>query len=474
MMRKHNRVLGMNARSRFYLRENSAEARDIADNKLRTKELLVNAGIGAAELIAVLRTPQDVEQFAWEALPNSFVLKPNRGFGGEGIQVVYNRLKNGAWLTTRKREMSAADLIVHTHNILDGDFSLFTMPDIALIERRLSPEPLFRRFGSDGIPDIRVIVYHNVPVMAMMRLPTKRSNGKANLAQGGLGVGIDVTTGMTTHVITKSWLYEKEIDVHPDNGIHLRGVRVPYWPEILRTAVLAARVVGLQYCGVDISVDKKLGPVVLELNARPGLGIQIANMAPLGERLQRLHGLKVESAERGIALSKELFAGQFDSEVASITGRQVIGLIEQVAVVGKTERAQYFKAKIDTGADRSSIDESYARAFGFGEAIDRFAQLHIPEDLTDEEAHRIAQQHEQQLMRECSDIKGLTVVSSSHGVSLRIRVPLTVTLAGYKMDIEATVFDRSHLTYPMLIGKRNLSHFLIDTTKASETVKKKK
>lgn len=471
-MRKRNRVLGMNARSRFYLRENSKESREIADNKLRTKELLTAHGIGAAELLAVLKTPQEIESFQWNNLPSSFVIKPNRGFGGEGILVIFNRLKNGQWLTTRGRQLSAEDFSVQAHNILDGDYSLFNTPDVAIIERRLSVDPLFKRFGGEGIFDIRVIVYHNVPVMAMLRLPTKKSGGKANLAQGGLGIGIDVSTGMTTHVIVKSWLYEKEIEVHPDSGVHLRGVRVPYWAEILQTAVLSARVVGLQYCGVDISVDKKIGPVVLELNARPGLGIQVANMAPLGERLQRLQGLKVDSPERGIALSKELFAGEFDNEVASITGREVIGLIEPVVVVGKDAVVKHFKAKIDTGADRSSIDEAYARELGFSQAIDRFAELGIPQNLTEEQAHVIAQEHEQRLIKEDPDIIGLTVVSSSHGVSLRIRVPITVTLAGYKMDVEATVFDRSHLTYAMLIGKRNLSHFLIDTTKSPDVLKK--
>ncbi len=464
----------MNGRSRFYLRENSATARDIADNKLRTKELLVQHGIGAAELIAVLRTPQDIEQFAWDALPNSFVMKPNRGFGGEGILVIFNRLKNGRWLTTRQREVSAEDFASHAHDILDGDFSLFNMPDVALIERRLSIDPLFKRFSVEGIPDIRVIVYHNVPVMAMLRVPTKKSQGKANLAQGGLGIGIDIATGMTTHAITKSWMYEKEIDLHPDTGMHLRGVRVPYWADILRTAVLSARVVGLQFCGVDISIDKKLGPVVLELNARPGLAIQVANMSPLGERLERIRGLNVETPDRGIAIAKELFVSSIDQEIASMTGRQVIGLIEPVTVVSTTEASKHFKAKIDTGADRSSIDQAFARDLGYGTAIDAFAALNIPEDVTEEEAHTYAQQHEQRLMAEYPEIKGMTVVSSSHGVSLRIRIPLTVTLAGYKMDIEATVFDRSHLMYPMLIGKRNLSHFLIDTTKSPDTVTKKK
>jgi len=42
---------------------------------------------------------------------------------------------------------------------------------------------------------------------------------------------------------------------------------------------------GLGYLGVDIVLDKAYGPMLLELNARPGLAIQVANQAGLRQRL---------------------------------------------------------------------------------------------------------------------------------------------------------------------------------------------
>jgi len=461
----------MNARSADYLRANKRKARYTADNKLETKEVLRKHGLSTAEMLAVIRTTQEALNFDWDTLPDSFVIKPNRGMGGEGIVLIFNRLKNGNWLSTNKRELSKEDLLAHVRNILDGNFSLLNTPDIVLFEARLTVDPLYKRFSTSGIPDIRVIVYNNVPVMAMLRVPTIKSGGKANLAQGGLGIGVDVTTGMTTHVVMKSWLYEKIIDRHPDTKVQLRGIKVPYWNEIMKTAVLAARVVKLSYCGVDISVDKKRGPVVLELNARPGLGIQIANLSPLRERLERIRGLKVPTPERGITIARELFGGQLEDQVESVTGRQVIGLVESIRLFGKEKIRKNVRAKIDTGADDSSIDIGLARELGYGDAVDAYLNESLPDNLTKEEAHEILPELSKRLKKEHSDITRLSVVSSSHGVSIRMNIKLTVSLAGHSMTIEPNLFDRAHLKYPILIGRRNLSHFLIDSTKLAVKVK---
>lgn len=461
----------MNARSKMYLRANKKRARELADNKLLAKQLFVKNGIGAADLLGVLSTRQQVAEFQWDKLPSSFVIKPNRGLGGEGILVIFNRLKNGNWLTTNNRQLTVEDFTAHAFNILDGNYSLLNTPDTALIEARLSVDPLYKRFSYEGIPDIRIIVYNNVPVMAMVRVPTKKSRGKANLAQGGLGIGVDVSTGLTTHVVTKSWLYEKEIDRHPDTNAMLRGIKLPYWSDILKTALQAVQVSGLKYAGVDISVDKKRGPVVLELNARPGLGIQVANMAPLRERLDRIKNLKVSSPERGIAIARDLFSGQFDAEISNITGRTIIGLVEPVQLEGKEKKMIHTKAKIDTGAKTSSIDEDLARELGFGEAIDHFKQFQIPDELNLEAADQLLKELEPKVVIPGSDIIRLSTVSSSHGVSIRPHIRVNVKLAGHTMTIEPNIYNRSHLTYPMLIGCKHLTRYLIDPNKISPKVK---
>ncbi|MRR31196.1 alpha-L-glutamate ligase-like protein, partial [bacterium] len=45
---------------------------------------------------------------------------------------------------------------------------------------------------------------------------------------------------------------------------------------------------GLGYLGVDLVIDRDRGPLLLELNARPGLAIQLANRHGLRTRLDQV------------------------------------------------------------------------------------------------------------------------------------------------------------------------------------------
>ena len=77
---------------------------------------------------------------------------------------------------------------------------------------------------------------------------------------------------------------------------------------------LAARsyeLTGLGYQGVDLVLDKDKGPLILELNARPGLNIQIANRAGLLTRLQLVeqHAPSLKIGRR----SNHLFQAKFCS-----------------------------------------------------------------------------------------------------------------------------------------------------------------
>ena len=106
MLKSLNKVLGINARNRVYLRANKKHARNIADDKLATKKILIDNSIGTADLLAVIHNTNDIREFDWESLPSTFVIKPNKGFGGQGILVIFNRLKNGNWITTNKKQLT--------------------------------------------------------------------------------------------------------------------------------------------------------------------------------------------------------------------------------------------------------------------------------------------------------------------------------------------------------------------------------
>lgn len=433
---------------------------EIADSKLLCKRLLKKNNLGVSALIAKIKTEEELEQFDWNTLPDSFALKPNRGFGGEGIVVVYARKKNriDAWVKADGSIITREDLQSHIRNILDGSFSLANTPDIAFFEERLKLLKLFKPYSFKGIPDIRVIVFNHVPVMAMLRLPTRASDGKANLQQGAIGVGIDLATGTTTTaIIGKGHL----IEYVPGTRLVLSGIKIPYWKEILRMSVEAQTLSGLGFLGADIAIDRDRGPVILELNARPGLSIQLANLAGLKSRLKRVAGLKIKTTDRGIRVGKNLFGGEIEEEIEELSGKHVIGSIEKVKLIGKNGVEIEVEAKIDTGADSTSIDIELARQLGFSDTLKAFEEKIAGRDVLKE----LTMEERTKLFVDIPDLSDTVPVKSSHGTSYRPIILITLTLDTITIPAKVSCIDRSHLAYPVIIGRKHLRKFLIDVNK---------
>jgi glutathione synthase/RimK-type ligase-like ATP-grasp enzyme len=63
----------------------------------------------------------------------------------------------------------------------------------------------------------------------------------------------------------------------PNTNKPLAGFQIPHWENILDMATQSSHIFGLGYLGVDIVIDRYQGPMVIEVNARPGLNIQLAN-----------------------------------------------------------------------------------------------------------------------------------------------------------------------------------------------------
>lgn len=451
----------MNSRNIDYIRPyNRRKAKRLVDDKILSKRALKKGGIPVPKLIAKIRNLQQLENFDWASLPGSFALKPSRGFGGEGILVVFGRKKGraDAWVKADGSVITEDDLKSHVRNILDGSFSLSNTPDTAFFEERLTLLKLFKPYAFRGIPDIRVIVFNKVPVMAMLRLPTRESGGKANLQQGGIGVGIDLASGVTTTAVLGKG---RIIEYVPGTRLLLSGIRIPYWKDILTLAVKAQEVSGLGFLGADIAIDRERGPVFLELNARPGLSIQVANLAGLRERLDKVRSLKIRSAERGVRIGRDLFGGEIEEEVEDISGKKVIGTIEKVQLIGKDGKEVTVEAKIDTGAAFTSIDLDLARELGFGAVADMVEQKKVDfekiRELSVNERERIFKTH--------PDVVDTAIIHSSHGTTYRPMVKGMFVLDGVSVLAKMTIIDRSHLKYPIIIGNKNLRKFLIDVTK---------
>ena len=278
-------VLGINRRNAEYITVlNPRSHYPLVDDKLRTKELALAAGMAVPELYGVISAQHEVR-----ALPElvdsreRFVVKPAHGSGGNGILVITGRRKE-LYRKSSGEVMSRNDLGHHVSSTLSGLYSLGGQHDRVMIEYCVEADPVFESLSFQGVPDIRVIVLQGYPVMAMLRLPTRQSDGKANLHQGALGVGIDLATGTTTSAVQGN----HPVSEHPDTGHAVDGLAIPNWREILELSVRSWEITGLGYLGVDVVIDRSFGPLMLELNARPGLNIQIANQLGLRHRLERV------------------------------------------------------------------------------------------------------------------------------------------------------------------------------------------
>lgn len=434
---KLNEILGINSRSADYLSLNKKQARHRADDKLMTKRLLSKHNVPHPRLLGVIGNSSEVKDFDWMKL-ESFVIKPVKGYGGEGVMIVRRKSKTlGFFILVDGRKIGVEDLRLHCLDIIEGRYSHNNLPDKAMIEERIRMHPKFKRLSVGGAPDVRVIVFNKVPVMAMLRLATEESGGKANLHQGAVGLGIDMATGITTHGVYKN----EQIKFLPETDKKVNGISIPSWGKIMRMAVQTQVASRLSYLSVDLLIDEEKGPLVLELNDQPGLSIQLANMAGLKRRLERVEGLEVEDAEKGVKITRALFANRFGSKTKVDTEeKKIVGVFETVKIKIDKKRRIEVPAKIDSGARSTSIDRKLAEELG--------------------------------LLNQ-ANILWTKKVKSSLGNEDRPVIQIVFWLKGVKMVTRANVTDRQGLRRGMLIGRRDLRDFLLDPSLVKLKVKKK-
>ncbi|OGK38803.1 hypothetical protein A3F34_01430 [Candidatus Roizmanbacteria bacterium RIFCSPHIGHO2_12_FULL_44_10] len=469
IIRNKNRILGINERNLLYIKKyNSALATRIADDKILTKKILEKGELPTTKIFSIVKNHQELEELDFSQFPADFVIKPVKGVEGRGIEIIYNRDKEGNFIGTQSKKVSENNLKLHMAEILEGKFSHNYSPDSVLIEERVKPHKNFRPYIYKGTPDVRVIIFRTVPIMAMIRWPTQDSNGKANLSQGAAASGIDLATGITTHTIKET--KEGQIyfmDFVQGERVRYSGFKIPYWDKILTYSVKASKAAGLGFCAVDFLIDKEDGPLIVELNARAGLRIQLANQDGLKWRLEQVKHLQVKSIAHAIRLGKDLFGGQVEEEIEAIAGKKLISVIQPVKLYSKTGKKNVtIKAKVDTGAYYSSIDTEIAKELGYTDAINLFKSYEVPETMTTEaEAKKWkAKLHDILLEKEPSIVNTHTI-SSSNGHSYRIAIAVKCRIGDKPVDLEINIKDRSHLRFPMLLGRRDLKEFLIDPSK---------
>ena len=481
---KYKQILGLNRRNQEYVRQyNPPSAKAIADNKILTKRILKKEFIQTPEVYKLIRTKKQLQFLDWGSLPKSFVIKPNKGTSGNGIIVFYGKKKGqDAWIRPNGSIMSKRDIILHIENILEGRFSMGSKNDIAIIEERVKTDSLLKQYSYKGVPDIRIICFNQVPIMGMLRLPTKRSNGTANLHSGAICTGIDMESGITTysmHMHASAFrsdtykLVESTLDLQENKP--LSGIQIPYWNEMLEISLKCQKASNLGYIGVDIAIDAEKGPVVFEINARPGLGIQVANQAGLKWRLEKVKDLKIKSIKHGVRVSKSLFGGEIEESIEAISGRKVLNITERISVFNKgtdipkirrmkTLKREIVKAFMDTGILTSRISSTLANRIGYLKATKDFESLDIPERFSSfKEAQEYIDKYEKEICVH-PDIKRLAKILEDGEIKIRPVFDIPIKISDTVKITEFVSTDAEDNTYQVVLGRSDLSGYLIDTS----------
>ncbi len=360
-------ILGMNARNQLYTSRNSSEARRYGTSKYATKLLLQEKGIPTAMVYGIFDSYEQITQFNWSQLDGNFVVKPSNGNAGKGILIFRKKLDDSHWRDTTGKSTPIDEILLHCADIFAGQFSTYQTEQKVIIEERVPIHGRFFKFTQHGTPDIRIIVFNHIPVMAMLRLPTQESQGKANLHQGAIGVGIDLFSGVTTHAITGGG---GDIHVYPGTKKKLNGIQIPNWTKLLEIAIQASDAAGLFFSGVDLFSHEEKGPLVVELNANPGLSIQLANHAGLRRRLERVEDLNVLNPAHGAKIGQSLFAETFSDKIKAEEGLQIVSPYEKLLVYDSQKNKHEVEALINTGRFRSAIASSLAKELNLIDADD--------------------------------------------------------------------------------------------------------
>ncbi len=416
-------ILGINARNLLYIKPfNPKIAIKLADDKIKTKQFLQARGVPVPKLIARIPDLDALEKFDWGILPSSFVLKPNSGYGGEGIIVIKDK-RNDDYIKINGTSLPQYFLSDHIESILSGRYSINITYDTAFFEQRLIPHEFFDHFTNTGLPDIRIVVHNLIPVMAMIRVPTKESEGKANVHLGGVGIGVDIAKGETTYAVQ----YNKIITSISGFGSP-KGYKVPFWDDILHISSKLQKITNLGYLACDLVIDKNMGPVLLEINARAGLMVQIANLAPLRKRLDRIKGIKVNNPEKGVRIGQDLFGQKIEKDIKNISGKEIIGYRENIEILLPQGGTKTVLARIRPDLEKTVFSDLL------------MDELRISGDIRQEGQE-----------------------------SFKIKF----TLAGKKIQTLVGLKDLSDKDYDVIIGRRDLKDYLVDPVKEYLPYKKR-
>ncbi len=302
-------ILWINARNLHYINKFNKEKEIwLANNKLKTKNFLSKFWIPLGDTYTVINSKKSLREFDFLSLQEKeFIVKPNKWSKWRWIAKVkvFSDPKNINELIflMNWKNINKKDFIRHMDEILDWVHSWWDKDSI-LIEELLTWWEGFEKYCKYWLADIRVIVFHLVPIAAMIRVPTEKSWWRANLAQGGLGLWLNITSWIVETAYLNSIIYNKNF---PGSLEEFEKDPLPYWDSILSYSSHIQFFVNLWYLALDWVITENW-PKLLEINARAWLEIQNVCWMPLMERLNRIKNLKIKEPDKGFEICKTLFS----------------------------------------------------------------------------------------------------------------------------------------------------------------------
>ncbi len=209
-----------------------------------------NARVAAAEINAIIEASQSLKIF----------LKPSFGSGGKGI-LVFEK-KEGKYVNSNNEPLNA-DFFIRE---LKGAFYF--------VQQGLVHSAEMSRIYPNSINTFRIVTeYKNGEAKILFAIFRMGQGGKNldNASSGGLYLKVDIDTGMMSdHALS----FSRDIyTTHPDTGFTFKGAQLECWEEIKSFVLLTAKKFRkLRYIGWDVAFTNE-GPVVIEINKRPGVGI---------------------------------------------------------------------------------------------------------------------------------------------------------------------------------------------------------
>ena len=149
--------------------------------------------------------------------------------------------------------------------------------------------------------------------------------------------------------------------------------------------------------------------------------------------------------------------------------KPVLGLIEDVKLILPTGKTIKLEGKIDTGAHFTALDLSLAKKLNLQKSLNLFNKFCPKFKITNQNFQTVRKQLKNKytplLKNKIPSLIDIRLIPATNGFSVRPYFKVEFILKNKKIKTKASLVDRAHMKYPVLIGKKDMKGFLIDPTK---------